>query len=134
VVDLEENKSVRIYKLPSLYGTVFLSLSLLDERNAVIADNFYWLSGKPDVYDWEKTEWFYTPLKFSADFRQMNYLTSAELEVSRKNFRHGDSWSLETTITNKSKRVAFVNIALKDSSNHTLFPVFWDDNSLASSR
>jgi len=87
------------------------------------------LSGKPDVYDWEKTEWYYTPLKSSADFKQLNYLVPAEVDVLEKHSKEGDGWLLETTVTNKSNRIAFfMNITLKDANQRTIFPVFWDDN------
>jgi exo-1,4-beta-D-glucosaminidase len=129
IMDLEGDTSFRIYKLPPIRGNVFLALSLLDDQNAVIADNFYWLSGKPDVYDWEKTEWYYTPLKSSADFKQLNYLVPAEVDVLEKHSKEGDGWLLETTVTNKSNRIAFfMNITLKDANQRTIFPVFWDDN------
>jgi exo-1,4-beta-D-glucosaminidase len=129
VMNMEGNTSSRIFQLPPLRGNVFLTLSLLDGQNTVIADNFYWLSGKSDVYDWEKTEWYYTPMKSSADFKQLNYLAPASVELEQKNSKQADEWILETTITNKSNRIAFfMNITLKDGDQHTIFPVFWDDN------
>lgn len=131
VIDMEGNRSASIYKLPALYGNVFLSLSLLDAQNSVIADNFYWLAGKPDVYDWEKTEWFYTPIKTSADFKPLNYMAPADVELTQKTQKQDNSWLIETSLTNKSQRIAFfVNIVLKDENDHTVFPVFWDDNYL----
>jgi exo-1,4-beta-D-glucosaminidase len=45
IITLDENISTRIFKIPPISGNMFLSLSLLDEQNTLIADNFYWLSG-----------------------------------------------------------------------------------------
>jgi exo-1,4-beta-D-glucosaminidase len=132
VISLEENKSTGIYKIPPISGNVFLRLSLLDEQNNQVADNFYWLSGKPDVYDWEKTEWYYTPMKSSADFKQFNYLQPAEVELVQHNEKQEEQYVIEAEITNKSDRIAFfINLTLKDGNNHTIFPVFWDDNFLS---
>jgi len=125
VVNITENKSEAVYQLPSFQGIVFLSLSLIDANNKVIADNFYWLSGKPDIYDWENTEWYYTPIKTSADFKALNYLPPTEIEVETKSKEH----LLEVALANHSNRVGFfISLALKDSSGHTLYPVFWEDN------
>ena len=73
-----------IYKLPARKRNYFLVPDLLDDQNIPIADNFYWLSGKPDVYDWEKTEWYYTPMKSSADFKPLNYLSPADVGINTK--------------------------------------------------
>jgi exo-1,4-beta-D-glucosaminidase len=129
IVNLDENRSVAVYKVPPYYSTVFLSMTLLDDHNQVVADNFYWLTGNPDVYDWEKTEWFYTPMKSSADFRTLNYLPPAEIELIQHSSKNETEQVIETRINNLSNKIAFfMNIVLKDSANHTVFPVFWDDN------
>lgn len=132
VINLEGNKSDAIYRLPRLHGNVFLALSMLDGQNNLVADNFYWLSGRPDVYDWEKTEWYYTPIKYPTDFKALNYLAPAEVELEQKTNKRGDSWVIETTLTNTSQKPAFfIYMALKDSLSHTVFPAFWDDNWLS---
>lgn len=132
-VNIEGNKSAVVYKLPPVSaGNVFLVLSLLDGQNNVVADNFYWLSGKPDVYDWEKTEWFYTPIQSSADFKPLNYLSLAEVGLTQKVLSKENEMVVEITLTNKSKGMAFfINLTLKNSFNQTIFPVFWEDNYLS---
>jgi exo-1,4-beta-D-glucosaminidase len=131
-VTMEGNTSAAIYKLPPISGNIFLALSLLDGQNNVVTDNFYWLSGKPDVYDWEKTEWFYTPIKSSADFKPLNYLSAAEVGLTQKVLSKENEQVVEVTVTNKSKGIAFfINLTLKNSFNQTIFPVFWEDNYLS---
>ena len=131
-VTLEANSSVDVYALPPVSGIAFLSLTLLDRQNNPVADNFYWLSGKPDVYDWENTEWYYTPIKTSADFKPLNYLARADIDMEQKSFDKGDNRVIETRLTNTSDGIAFfANLTLKDSNNKTVFPVFWDDNYLS---
>ena len=132
VITLEANSSAELYSLPPVSGIVFLSLTLLDAQNNPVADNFYWLSGKQDVYDWENTEWYYTPIKSSADFKPLNYLARADIELGQKSFDNGDNRVIETSLTNKSDGIAFfANLTLKNDSNKTVFPVFWDDNYLS---
>ncbi len=70
-----------MFTIPSLTGISFLSLELLNEKNESLADNFYWLSPREDEYAWDKTEWYYTPMKVSADFRALNYLAPADVNI-----------------------------------------------------
>lgn len=127
--DMEENSSAEVYRVASVYSTVFLVLTLLDDNNTVITDNIYWLPGNPDVYDWEKTEWYYTPVKTSANFTALNYLQQAIIEVSPQYILNEREHALEAKVSNVSEKMAFfVNLSLKDSSNTTVVPVFWEDN------
>jgi exo-1,4-beta-D-glucosaminidase len=126
------NQSVPVYELPGLSGNVFLFLSLIDGQHRTISDNVYWLSGKPDVYDWEKTEWFYTPMKNSADFKSLNFLVPADIELSTSKSVLDDERILAVTLKNASQKVAFfMNLTLKDTADKTIFPVFWEDNYLS---
>src|SRR5208282_3443494 len=54
------------------------------------ANNFYWLSTKPDVLDEGKTEWFVTPNKSFADFTALNQLPEAKVSAGAF-FTPGDS-------------------------------------------
>lgn len=129
VLNIDENTSEPIYRIPPVYNTSFLVLTLRDQNNRVIADNTYWLAGNPDVYDWEKTEWFYTPLKSRANFTALNYMPLASIELSRQYVASDRESAIETHVTNTSDRIAFfVNVSLRDSSNKTVVPVFWEDN------
>ena len=38
-----------------------------DAAGTPVSTNFYWLATRDDVLDWEKTKWFYTPVKRHAD-------------------------------------------------------------------
>lgn len=130
VIKIEENQSARIFRLPAIYSAVFLKLTLLDENNSEIAENFYWLPGKQDVYDWEKTTWFYTPVKYSADLKSLNYLSPVEIEVIAELERREEPENLvQVTLTNKSNRVAFFTcLTLRNNNKETISPAFWDDN------
>jgi exo-1,4-beta-D-glucosaminidase len=71
-------------------------------------------------------------MKSSADFRSLNNLSGADLQISHRISRQGNKPSVELTITNKSPGIAFfIDFAMKDSSDHTVYPVFWEDNYLS---
>jgi exo-1,4-beta-D-glucosaminidase len=125
VTNIPENKVEMVFELPSFQGVVFLSLAILNEDKNPVADNFYWLTGTKDVYAWENTEWYYTPIKTSADFRALNYMPVTEITVNTTTREH----VLDVDVENPTDRPAFfISMALKDSADHTLYPVFWNDN------
>jgi exo-1,4-beta-D-glucosaminidase len=123
------NSSQKVYTIPSVASVSFLSLELLNEKNEPLADNFYWLSPKEDEYAWDKTEWYYTPMKVSADFRALNYLPSADINIGYRYHRYESHLIVDVKLTNFSNKTAFfMQMTLKEKDNTTLFPVFWDDN------
>ena len=100
------------------------------------ADNFYWLSTKPDVLDEGKSEWFVTPNKSFADFTALNQLPEATVRAKLKFETHNTlgmdvpGASAEVTLTNTGDTLAFfVEMRIVgQKSQQSLTPVFWDDN------
>jgi exo-1,4-beta-D-glucosaminidase len=106
----------------------FADLSLQEADGGKLADNFYWLSTKPDVLDEDKTQWFVTPNKSFADFTGLNHLPEATVSVQAAldDFKR----DAEVTLTNTGDTLAFF-IEMKIVGGHsqaTLVPVLWDDN------
>lgn len=99
------------------------------------ANNFYWLSTKPDVLDEAKSTWFVTPNKSFANFTALNRLPQAEVQAHVEFWNHKsgmDSYdeTAEVTLTNTTDTLAFF-IEMKivgKKSQRLLTPVFWDDN------
>jgi exo-1,4-beta-D-glucosaminidase len=108
----------------------FLDLGLLDAAGKSIADNFYWVSVKPDVLDETKTDWFYTPNKSYADFTALERLSEATVrgEVAFTQTENGKD--AEVVLTNTGDHLAFfIEMRLVDAkSRQTLLPVLWSDN------
>ena len=122
---IRENESKRVLEIPIKEDVVFLSLNLKDASGKTIADNFYWLTKKPDVLDFKATEWFYTPTKEYADFTPLNKLPNAGIQVQRQ----WNGNAVNVTLKNPSSQVAFF-IELKITAVRTgrrILPVFWDD-------
>jgi exo-1,4-beta-D-glucosaminidase len=128
-VHCEGNGSQPVLELPSLDASVpvhFLSLKLRDAAGRALSDNFYWISSKPDVLDYEKSQWWGTPFLSYADFTALNRLPASGVELVVR-FTSGEA---EVTLTNTSDRVAFfIELQLQQAGSGTpVLPIFWDDN------
>ena len=120
------NESKSIVQIPIKEDVVFLDLKLSDDRGRPLADNFYWLTKKPDVLDFKATEWFYTPIKEHADLTPLNKLEPATIQVTRQKTTDG----IDVTLKNPGTKIAFF-IEFKVTghrSGRTILPVLWSDN------
>lgn len=122
-----------IPELPERTTTSFLDLRLLDADGAEIGNNFYWLSTKPDVLDYEAETgaWqFYTPSKEYADFRLLKSLPQVTLDVTHECQTDDGITTSTVELKNPSSQIAFfIELALCDrDSGETILPVLWDDN------
>jgi exo-1,4-beta-D-glucosaminidase len=117
-------------KLASKTPVFFLDLATQNAAGKTVANNFYWLSTKPDVLDEDKTEWFVTPNKSFADLTALNQLpaTTVSTQVSFTPLAGGTD--AEVTLNNPSDHLAFfIEMRVVGAqSQQTLLPVFWDDN------
>lgn len=131
-VDGRQSPSECLFKLPPLQTvtkTYFLSLRLLDAVGALVADNFYWLSTKPDVLDYEAkvTPWeYYTPSRGYADLTMLNSLPPADVDVTH----HIEEGAVTVKLTNRSDRIAFfIELLFVDAiAGEPVVPIFWQDN------
>jgi exo-1,4-beta-D-glucosaminidase len=129
MITAQENSTQKVFSVPAITGISFLSLELLNRKNETMADNFYWLSPREDEYAWDKTEWYYTPMKTSADFRPLNYIQSADVNVSYAHQVVNNQLLIDVKLTNATSKTAFfIQMNLKDKNSKMIFPVFWDDN------
>ena len=104
-----------------------------DSDLAANADNFYWLSTKPDVLDESNTTWYVTPNKSFADFTALNQLPQANVKATVAYGTDNDRRTADATLTNTGDTLAFfieMRIVGK-KSQRSLTPVFWDDNYLS---
>jgi exo-1,4-beta-D-glucosaminidase len=135
----QPESSVRVFDIPKLdclTTTYFLDLRLHDDRDIEISNNFYWLSTKPDVLDYEaKVEpWpYYTPSKESADFTALNSLPAARVHVEEYHETIGEQRRVTAKLMNVSNRIAFFLElkVLKKEIGETILPIFWQDNDIS---
>jgi exo-1,4-beta-D-glucosaminidase len=128
-LDVPPDSSTKVLELPAtntLPTTYFLRLQLRD-ASRLLSDNFYWLSTKPDVLDWEKTKGTaYTPQSAFADLTGLARLPRVKLAATAVK----DADGLRVTLRNPSPALAFlVRLRLtKGKDGEDVTPVFWDDN------
>ena len=132
-VDGAANFSRKIFSLANIPGTApayFLDLKLLDGTGRLLGDNFYWLSTKPDVLDYQKNEWFVTPCKSWADLTSLQRLPQTPLETEHHFTRNGKEGKIAVTLRNPGQTVAFfIEMSVRgEASGKTVVPVFWSDN------
>ncbi|TAJ14740.1 glycoside hydrolase family 2 [Marinilabiliaceae bacterium JC017] len=128
-----ENSSQKIMAvppIPALSKTYFIDLKLHDASGDEVAGNFYWLSTKEDVLDFEKTRWVYTPTKSFANLKGINTLPEVNVKKQFNQSVEGDYRVFTCELTNSEPYLAFfIEVAVVDKSNgETIVPVFWNDN------
>jgi exo-1,4-beta-D-glucosaminidase len=115
-------------------GVYFLDLRLLAPDGREVASNFYWLPLEPDDLDWDKSEWFYTPVRRFADMTALRRMSPARLEVeSRFAAPSADGGSVDVTLRNAGDQIAFF-VELEVAGAHSgqlAAPILWDDNDVS---
>ena len=128
-VDVGPDGSVKAFQLPDvpeLSATWFLALSLDDASGRGVSRNVYWLSTRPDVLQWDKSDWYVTPLTQYADLTGLQQLPQSQLKAAAS-FEAGRA---RVTLENPSPTLAFfVHLAVrKGAGGEEVLPVLWDDN------
>jgi len=134
-VDLKANSSKEILsladlKIPAVY---FIDTRLYDSSGKEIDNNFYWISSKEDILDYEDTSeaWYVTtPSKQYADFTALNTMPKVEVESSMLVKKESGKTFFEVTLKNPGDKIAFfIYAAINDSNTgETILPVLWSDN------
>ncbi len=120
---------VPLAELESPTPVWFLDLVLREVSGAVVARNFYWLSTRPDVLDYDNHLWYVTPTKAFADFSALDELPAVTLETSA-GFASGNGGpEVAVALANSSDAIAFfVELRVVDGDGISILPVLWDDN------
>jgi exo-1,4-beta-D-glucosaminidase len=133
--DADSDSAVSIYRLKAMenrWSAYFLDLRLYNSEGKGESINFYWLSTREDVLDYEADLGpfaFHTPSKQYADLRLLNSLPKADLGVSHSYGESGTENRIAVTLKNQGNSIAFlINLKLYDRDGELILPVFWDDN------
>jgi len=117
-----------IPEIPDLTTTYFVRLTLEEAPGKKASSNWYWLSTKPDVLDWEKTEWFDTPTKSFADLTGLATLPQAKLQGMATTVTEGKTTTTHVTVENRGESLAFfIHLRLTQDGKEVL-PILWEDN------
>ena len=133
-MDPDSSKSIlELKELKGISTTYFVDLRLLDRNGVEINNNFYWLSTKEEVLDYEADLGpfaFHTPSKVYADFNQLNELPKAQLVETHYFEQDGEHQNIKVELKNNSDHIAFlINLKVLDKmSGELILPIFWEDN------
>lgn len=133
MLDVAEDSSNRAFDIPEVPGlstTYFVKLELRDASGKLITSNFYWLSTRPEVFDWEKTDYRFTPLTQHGDLTALAGLPKVRVAVSSHTVREGNENVTHVKVRNPGRSLAFmVRLRLlKGANGADVLPILWDDN------
>jgi exo-1,4-beta-D-glucosaminidase len=135
-INIVANSSLNIFQfqeISNLTDTYFLRLRVLDNKGEEIDNNFYWLSKKQDILDYEAKvpKWnYHTPSKQYSDFTQLEKLQGVKLTHNITKSKNEDFTNFEITLKNPSDKIAFfIELKIVDSETGlSILPVIWSDN------
>lgn len=132
-VDIAPDSVTEAFVIPKIDGlsdVYFVKLILEGDGGKLVSSNFYWLSTKPDVSNWAKSEWYYTPISSYADLTGLETLPEAKVNAT---WRAGESGADEVdhvAVSNPGSHLALsVHLTvLKGRNGPDVEPVLWQDN------
>lgn len=133
MLDIGSNQAKKIMSMPDLDNlstTYFLDLRLFDNDDTLIENNFYWLSTKSDVPDFENTTWYITPNKQYADYTPLNDMEKTVVEYDYTVLINGDVADVEIFVNNPSNIIAlFLEFMIVDKeTKEPIVPIHLSDN------
>lgn len=132
-LNIGPNQAKKVLDMPELKGlssTYFLDLRLMDDKEKLIENNFYWLSTVADIPDFENTTWYWTPNKQHADFSALDSMPKTTIEYNNSISDGEGKVSFEVVAHNPTDKIAFfIDFMLVDEkTGEPVLPVFWSDN------
>ena len=132
-LDVTPDSSSRVFVIPDLEGlttTYFVRLELTDSSGKALSSNFYWLSTKKEVFDWQGTGFWYTPMKSYVDLTDLERLPEVELTVATRIESQGDDEVAHVTVRNPTSILAFaVHLRItRGPDGEEVIPILWQDN------
>jgi exo-1,4-beta-D-glucosaminidase len=119
-------KPVKLFE--GIEGPCFINLELKLGEEDVVARNFYCIPAKDNVYEWEKSNWFISPIKEYGDLSFVTALPEAKLSMEVGQAEEG----FFVTLTNHSDVIAYQNILKALDEKGQLIPaVLWSENFFA---
>ena len=101
------NKALTLPAVANLSRTYFLRLDLSDATGKSVSSNFYWLSTQPDVLDWERSTWYYTPSKTFSDLTALQTLPKVDVHATAESDMNGEDVTTRIAVENPSNNLAF---------------------------
>src|SRR5262249_20744145 len=104
-----------------------------DAAQNVLSLNSYWLSTKPDVLDFNKSNWNVTPCTSFADYTLLEKLPAVKLTVDHDfaSSESADEGLAKAIVRNTSADIAMLvrlKIVNPENEAQELLPIRWSDN------
>jgi exo-1,4-beta-D-glucosaminidase len=108
----------------------FVQLNLKDSVGKSVSSNFYWLSTKKPVLDWEKTTYISTPITTYEDMTMLSKLPKVKVATTASGKTSADGYTVRVQLKNPSEALAFqVRLAVEAGDPGVeVLPVLWEDN------
>ena len=118
-----DRKPEKIFR--HIEGPCFLALEIRDSDGRLVADNFYCVPEKNNTYDWDKSNWYISPITEYSDLSFVSNLPAATLQMNTKATQDG----FAVRLTNTSDVVAYQNVLkAKDAEGKLVPAALWSDN------
>ena len=103
----------------------FLALEVKDAEGNLLADNFYCIGAKRNVYDWKNGTWYDTPISSYSD---LSFAFAQPKAAIAMGVTYADG-VYTVAVTNNSEYISYMNILkAKDENGNLIVPAFWSDN------
>ena len=125
-IESSYRNTVKAFDLSGFNGTPhFIWLELADAEGNFVADNFYCIGAKPNVYDWDDYTWYYTPV---VEFTDLGF-AFAQPEADVQMTVEAQDGKYVVTLVNNSSVISYMNILkAKDAEGNLVVPAYWSDN------
>jgi exo-1,4-beta-D-glucosaminidase len=143
-LDVQPDSTNKVFTLPAiadLSKTYFLRLDLKDASGKNVSGNFYWLSTQPDVLDWDRSTWYYTPTKTFADLTALQSLPKVDVRATAQSEMNGEEGVTRLSVENPSHDLAFfvhfkvvaegARFGFEEEGGRgddEVLPILWSDN------
>lgn len=129
-LSINENSTKQLTMLNKNSKNILLSLELVNKEGNTIEDNFYWIAGNEEIFDWKATNWYYTPIKEYHNFKDLKSLPMVDLSlefISKEELEEKTIISLK--LSNPSNAISMFNqIKIGDENGEWITPVLYSDN------
>ncbi len=107
----------------------FIDLTLAGANGQILSRNFYWAPYTPAIFDWDATEYTFTPAQFFPDLHALAQLPPATLSAQAEITKTSSGRRIRLHLHNTSSALAFqIRAAVRTSSGALVSPVLWSDN------
>jgi exo-1,4-beta-D-glucosaminidase len=134
-IDLAGNRTQQLITVSpptGISGAYFVELDLGSGDGQPISRNVYWLSTQEDHLDWQKSNWYLTPVTQYADLTALQSLPASTIEAhaSTRHEVEEDVITVTLAVPASAKAVAlFQHFSVRKSAHgDAVLPVRWSDN------